>query len=171
MVWPDFDVRGHAEGRILGGQLRQRDAELLLVGLRLRLDRDLDDRLGELHALQDDRLLHVAERVAGAGVLQAGQRHDVAGKGFLDVFAVVRMHQQHAADPLLAILGRIHDRRAGIDLARINAAEGDRADEGVVHDLEGEQRERLVVVGQTDGLFLGLEIDALDGVAIDGEGR
>ena len=30
-------------------------------------------------------------------------------------------------------------------LARIDAAEGQRADEGVVHDLEGEPRERLVV--------------------------
>ena len=91
-----------AEGRIFRGELRKRDAELLLVGLRLRLDRDLDDRIGEFHLLQDDRLLRIAQRVAGAGILEAGQRDDVAGIGFLDVFAVVRMHQQHAADALFA---------------------------------------------------------------------
>ena len=73
-----FLVGRDAEGRILGGELGQRDAELLLVGLGLRLDRDLDDRLGEFHPLQDDRLLHVAQRVAGAGVLEAGERDDVA---------------------------------------------------------------------------------------------
>ena len=47
-------------------------------------------------------LFGVAQRVAGARFLQARQRDDVAGIGFLDVFAVVGMHQQHAADALLA---------------------------------------------------------------------
>ena len=70
--------------------------------LVLRLDRDLDDRLGEFHALEHDRVARIAERVAGGGVLEAGQRDDVAGAGFLDVLAVVGMHQQHAADALAA---------------------------------------------------------------------
>ena len=74
-----FLVGRDAEGRILGGELRQRDAELFLVGLRLRLDRDLDDRIGEFHLFQDDRLLRIAQRVAGAHFLQARQRDDVAG--------------------------------------------------------------------------------------------
>ena len=47
----------HAEGRVLGRELRQRHAQLLLVGLGLRLDGDLDDRLGELHLLEDHGLL------------------------------------------------------------------------------------------------------------------
>ncbi len=46
-------VGRHAEGRIFGGELLSAIAELLLVGLRLRLDRDLDDGLGELHALEE----------------------------------------------------------------------------------------------------------------------
>ena len=79
MVWPDSWIGRDAERRVLGGELGERDAELLLVGLRLRLDRDLDDRLGEFHLLEDHRLLQVAQRVAGAGVLEAGQRDDVAG--------------------------------------------------------------------------------------------
>ncbi len=51
-------------------------------------------------------------------------------------------------------------------LAGIDAAEGDRADEGIVHDLEGEHGERLVVRRTADDLFLGLEVDALDRLAI-----
>ena len=145
MVWPAFLIGGDAEGRILGGELGERHAELFLVGLRLRLDRDLDDRIGEFHLLQDHRLLGIAQRVAGAYFLEAGQRDDVAGIGFLDVLAVVGMHQQHAADALLALLGRVDHAGAAGERAGIDAAEGDGADEWIVHDLEGEQRQRLVV--------------------------
>src|SRR2546428_3636510 len=50
----------HAEGRILGHQLLKADAELFLIGLGLRLDRERDDRLREVHRLEDDRMLLVA---------------------------------------------------------------------------------------------------------------
>ena len=49
------------------------------------------------------------------------------------------------------------DQRAGID-----AAEGDGADEGVVHDLEGEQRQRRVVLRLAHDVFAVVGIDALD---------
>ncbi len=48
-------IRVLLEGRILLGQLAQRDAQLFLASLGLRLDRQLDDRLRELHGLQNDR--------------------------------------------------------------------------------------------------------------------
>ena len=79
MVWPALLIGRDAEGRIFLRQLLQRHAHLLLVGLGLRLDRDLDDRLGELHALEHDRLVRIAQRVAGRRVLEADQRDDVAG--------------------------------------------------------------------------------------------
>ena len=87
--------------------------------------------------------LAIAQRVAGARFLQTGQCDDVAGIGFLDVFAVVGVHQQHAADALLAVARRIDDAGTGNQRAGIDAAEGDGADERVVHDLEREQRQRL----------------------------
>ena len=151
----------HAEGRILGGELRQRDAQLLLVGLRLRLDRDLDDRLGEFHLFQDHLVVRIAQRVTGAGFLEAGESDDVARIGFLDVLAVVRMHQQHAADALLLLAGRVHDAGARGQDARIDAAEGDGADERIVHDLEREQRQRLLVVRLAHDL-VALVVGALD---------
>ena len=61
--------------------------------------------------------------------------------------------------------------RAGLDLAGIDAAEGDRADERVVHDLEGEHREGLGVVGMTHDLLAGVDVDALDAAAIDRRGQ
>ena len=104
-------------------------------------------------------------------VLQAGQRHDVAGKGFLDVFAVVGMHQQHAADALLAVLGRVQHAGAALELARIDAAEGDGADERVVHDLEGQQRQRLVVGGIALDLVAVLMSMPFIGGTSSGDGR
>ena len=44
----------HAERRIFLRQTTERDAHLLLVALGLGLDRDRDDRLRELHALERD---------------------------------------------------------------------------------------------------------------------
>ena len=72
-------VGADAERRVLVGQGLERLAELLLVGLRLRLDRHVDDRLGELHPLEDDRVVAVAERVTGGDVLEAEAGDDVAG--------------------------------------------------------------------------------------------
>ena len=103
MVWPDFEVGLHPEGRVFGSQTRQGDAHLFLVGLGLRLDRDLDHRLREGHGFQNHRLGRIAERVAGGGFLQTGQRDDVAGKGFVDFFAVDRVHHHHAANALFAL--------------------------------------------------------------------
>ena len=95
-----------AEGGVLLSQLCQRDAHLLLAGLGLRLDGHADNGLGELHDLQDNRMLLVAERVAGGGVLQAHSRGDVAGVADLDILTVVGVHLQDAAHALAVVLRR-----------------------------------------------------------------
>ena len=81
------------------------------------------------------------------------------------------MHQKHAPDALLLVLGRVQHGGAALDVARIDAAEGDRADEGIVHDLEGQQREGLAVGRQAHDLGLGVDVDALDGFAVDRRGQ
>ena len=48
-------VGGHAERRVLLGELLQSDGHLVLLGLGLGLHGDVDNRIGELHGLQDDR--------------------------------------------------------------------------------------------------------------------
>ena len=121
-------------------------AELVLVGLRLGLDGDLDDRLGEGHRLEDDGVLGIAQRVAGEGVLEADRGGDVAGVDLVDLLAVVGVHLEHAPDALLAALAGVVDVRAGLERARVDAEEGQLADEGVGGDLEGQGGEGLVVV-------------------------
>ena len=74
-----FGIGVNLERGIFLGQLAERDAHLFLVGLGLRLDRDRDNRLREVHRLEQDRLVLVADRVAGRDILQADRRGDVAG--------------------------------------------------------------------------------------------
>ena len=102
------------ERRVLLHQLLHALTELLLVGLGLRLDRQVDDRLGELHRLEHDRLLLVAERVAGRHALQANRGGDVAGVDLLDFLALVRVHLEQPADALGLALRRIQHRRPGV---------------------------------------------------------
>jgi hypothetical protein len=59
------------ESRVLAHQLRQADAELLLVALGLGLDRQRDDGLGKSIDSSTMEALLVAQRVAGADLLQA----------------------------------------------------------------------------------------------------
>src|SRR6478735_830951 len=104
------------EGRVLFGELLDRRAELLLVGLGLRLDGDLDDGLGEGHRLEDDLVLRIAERVARGGVLEADDRVDVTGGDRGDRVLLVGVHLEDLPDALLLGLRRVEDLRAGIQV-------------------------------------------------------
>jgi hypothetical protein len=95
----------------------------------------VDDGLGEDHALEDDRVVAIAQRVAGGGVLEAETGNDVAGHGDFEVFALVGVHQQDAAEALAAFLGRVVDLVALVDLTGVDTEVGELA-ERVGDDLE-----------------------------------
>ena len=140
-------VEAHDERRVLVGELREPGAQLVLVGLGLGLDGDRDHGRREADLLEHDGLVRVTDRVAGGGVLQTDDRHDVARVGRGEVLAVVRVHLQHAADALLAVLRRVEHVRAALEHARVQAQVRETPDVGVGHDLEREGGERLVVAG------------------------
>ena len=94
------------ERRVLLGEALEGDRELVLVGLRLGLDLDLDDRLREGHRFEDDRMLRVGEGVARERVLEPDRGGDVAGEDLLDLLAVVGVHLEDAPDPLALALRR-----------------------------------------------------------------
>ena len=154
-------VGADPEGRVLLGQGEQGLAQLVLVGLGLGLDGHVDDRLGELERLEQDRVVRVAQGVAGGGLLEAHRGHDVAGEDGVVVLAVVGVHLQDAADPLLAAsLVELTTVDALGQGARVDPQVGELADVGVGHDLEGQGGEGLGVVGL-----------ALDGLALGGRSR
>ena len=92
-----------------------------------------------------------SERVAGDDLLDADARGDVARVDLVDLLAVVRVHHQDAPDALGATGGDVEDAAAGGELAGVDAEVRELADERVGHDLEGERRERRVVVGLAHG--------------------
>ena len=149
------------EGRVFLGQLREGVAQLVLAGLGLRLDRELDDRLREFHGLQDDRVLLVAERVARAGELQADGGRDIAGVDLVDLLSLVGVHLKDTRDALLLALHRIQHVGAGIQCAGVDAEVRELSDEGVGHDLEGQSREGLLIGGLAV-VFVAVEVGSLD---------
>ncbi len=103
-------VRAHPEGRILFRKALQGRAHALLILLGLGLDGDVDHRLGEGHRLEHDRVVRVGTACRPVRrVLEAHGRGDVAGANLVDRLAVVRVHQQDAADALVALLGGVVD--------------------------------------------------------------
>ncbi len=133
LVGPDL------EGRILLRELGQRQTDLLLVGLRLRLDRQAQHRIRELDRLENDRALFGADRVAGADGLEADDRDDVAGARLLQLLALVGVHLKQATDALLATLGDVVDTLAGLQNAGVDAREHQLPDKRVCDDLEDER--------------------------------
>jgi hypothetical protein len=121
---------------------------VVLIGLRLWLDRDGDDRIREGHRLEHDRGVVGRERVAGRRRLEADAGRDLAGHDLLPLLAVVRMHLQDAADALGAARGRVEDSVARLERAGVDAEVRQLADVRVGHDLEGQSRERRLWIGR-----------------------
>ena len=63
-VWPVSSSVADLEGRVLFGQRVEGLGHLVLVGLGLRLDGDVDDRLGELRAARSTIGLPISARVS-----------------------------------------------------------------------------------------------------------
>ena len=153
------------------GEPLQGDAQLVLVGLGLRLDLDLDDRLGERHGLEDHRVVGVGQRVAGVRLLEPDGRGDIARVDLLDLFAVIRVHLEDATDPLLAILGGVVDVRARLERAGVDPEEDQLADERVGRDLERQCAEGLAVVDGAQDLGVGARVLADDRRNVERRGQ
>ncbi len=72
-------VRTRAEGRVLLSQFNQRIAHLILAGFGLRLDCDINNRLRELHGLQDNRIILITDRITGRCHLKTNSSSDITG--------------------------------------------------------------------------------------------
>ena len=160
------------EGRVLLRQLVEAHAHLLEVALGFRLDGHLDDRVGELHALEHDRVALVAQGLSRDDIFQAADGDDVSGARGLDVLARVGVHLQQPSHAFFLALVGVQDVGPGLDGSRIDAHEGQGADKLVGHDLEGEAGKGLVVGGVARHRHLGLVgVGAVDGGQVQGRGQ
>ena len=159
------------EGRVLLGELLQTHGELVLLGLGLGLDGDVDNGIGEVHGLEDDGMALVAQGLAGRRVLEADGRDDVARGAIVDIMLLVGMHLEDATNALLLAVVGIDDIGTGVQTTRIDAQVGELANVGIGHDLEGQGRERLLVGRLALLLLVGIGIDAGDGRHVERAGQ
>mmetsp|Transcript_28730 Transcript_28730/g.77352 ORF Transcript_28730/g.77352 Transcript_28730/m.77352 type:complete len:596 (-) Transcript_28730:17-1804(-) len=156
-------IARETERRVLGSKADECFPHLLLVTLGLGLNGDLDDRLGEVHLLENHSVILEAEGLASGGVLKTAEGHDVASAGLLDLGTVVGVHLKHAAHALVLLLDRVKHGGASGENARVDAGEGEGANERVGGDLERKGGERLVVVRLALHLLLAGDVGALNG--------
>ena len=107
-------VRADAEGRIFLCQLDQSVAHLVLAGLGLGLDCDVDNRLRELHGLQDNGILLITDRIAGTGDLEANRGSDIAGVNLVQLISLVGVHLKDTSNTLLLALRCVQYIRTGV---------------------------------------------------------
>ena len=103
IVWPVSVSSFDAERRILLAHLAEREVEALLGGGVVGLDRLRDHGLVGVDALEQDRRLRIADRVAGRRVLEARRGDDLAGDRLLEPLALVRVDAEQARDLLLLV--------------------------------------------------------------------
>ena len=155
-------VGTYPEGGILLGQLYQSLAHLVLAGLGLGLDCDIDNRLRELHGLQDYRVLLITDGVTGGGVLKAYCGSDIAGVNLIQLASLVGVHLKDTANTLFLALGGVEHIGTGIHGSGVNPEERKLSYKGIGHDLECQSSEGLLIGGVTHYL-VSIQIHALDG--------
>ena len=150
------------EGRILFGQLCQRDAHLLVTSLGLRLDSNADNGLGELHGLQNDGMILITQSITSGGVLQTDNSSDITCVAAVDILAVVGVHLQDAAHTLLVVLHGVVDSSTCLNLTGVHTEVCQLTNERVGSDLESQSSKRSIVRRRTGLLLFGLRIHTLD---------
>ena len=140
-------------GQIFFDKLGDSHAHFVHVRLGFRLDGDGDDRLGNEHILQRDRMVFVAKRVSGLYFLKSDGSRDITGFDKVDRVLLVGEHFQDAADPLLLPTANIQYVGTGIQVTAVTAEECQPAHERIGHDLEGQRGERLLWTGFADDRF------------------
>jgi hypothetical protein len=134
-----------------------------LVRPGLRLDRHADDRLREVHLLQQDRMVHVADGVPGSDRLEPHRGDDIARPRLFDLLTLVRVHLQETPEALFLVPGRIQHVAARAQRPAVDPQVGQLAYVRVRLNLEGQRRERLVSSDRSLDHFLGCRIDSRHG--------
>src|SRR5437764_8261224 len=137
-------------------------SELVLICAGLGLDSDANYRRGKLDRFQNDRLVFVANCVAGGDLLHAADGDDFAGACTFNNFTLICVHAHQTADPFARVLGGVVSVRARFDRATINAHERKLAEVLVSHDFEYQSAERSAGIRWTRLFVPVLRVDAFD---------
>ena len=150
------------ERRVLLHELVQGDGELFLVYRGLGLDRQADDRFIKLYRFEEDGMCLIADRIPRRNLLEPHHRDDVACARLLHTLPLVCMHFQEPGDLLFLSPAGVVEFVASVDPSRIDPDIG-QLPSLILHDLEGERRQRRPVAALSDLLLLRQGIDTRNG--------
>ena len=140
-----FRIGVYSEGRIFFCQSLKGVAHLFLVSFGLRFNSNGNNGIREFHLFKDDRVVRVAECVAGGNILEAYSCGNVAGVSYIDFLTVVSMHQKDTAYAFFLVLGGVENVSALVHFAGIYAEVCQFANEWICHDLECQGCQRSAV--------------------------
>ena len=100
-------IGGYFERRIFHSQTAQSQAHLFNIGLGLRLNCQLNNRLREHHVFQNNRMCFITKRITCCGVFQTGQSDNIAGISLFDIITLVGVHQKHTTDTFFLVFNRV----------------------------------------------------------------
>src|SRR5438067_2376734 len=137
-------------------------SELVLICAGFGLDSDANYRRGKLDRFQNDRLVFVANCVAGGDLLHAADGDDLTRARSFNIFALVSVHAHQPTHALARILRRVVRVRTRLDRAAVDSHKRKLAQMLVGHDLEYQAAERRIGVRRTSFLVPVFRIDAFD---------
>ncbi len=156
------------ERGVFFGELDKRHGHFILTRFRLRLDRKLNNGVGEGHLFKNYGVLFVAKRIARRGVFKSYDGADIARVNFGNFGTRVSVHLYETTYPLLLAFRRVITVRTRFEYARICSEISKSAHERVGCDFKRKSREGLVVGGLSDFFFLGVGVDTDNVRYVDG---
>ena len=133
------------ERRIFLGKFCQCFSHLALTCFGLRLNRQLDNRLRELHGLQNNRMLFITNSITCCRDLKPYCRSNIAGIYFVKFCPLVGMHLQDTSHTLFLVLRCIQHVRTGVNRTGIHTEECQLTDKRIGHDLKRQCGERFFI--------------------------
>ncbi len=151
---------GNTESRIFLRQSLHGHGQLVLIGLGFWLDGHGNNRRWKLDGLQDHLLVFVAQRVASVDAFQSHARANVAGINLFNLFPLVGMHLQQAADPFSSALAGINHVAAGPQHAGVHPDVSHVPHKRVGHNFKCQRGKWLLIRSPAQLHFVRLRIAA-----------
>lgn len=156
-------VRIEEERRILGRKKIERNENILMVGIGIRIDRDLDKRIRELNEIKDKRIKRIEKSIESGGLIEERKGKDVEWERLIDVLKDVGVNMKNKEDKIKIEIEGVLKRKEIGKIERIDEGEGKRKKERIVNDIEWKNRKRWLIRRLKGGLGLSIEVDKIDG--------
>ena len=155
-------ISAHTERWIFFSQTVQGDTHFLLVGLSFRLNGNVDYRLGEFHAFQDNRGIFCTQSFTSGYVFQTNSSSDVTSTYLFNLSTISGSHLHQTADTLTSAFNRVQYSVARFHHAGVNTDKGQLTNVFIIQHFESQSGEFLVIAGLAAVGFFGIRVNTLN---------